>query len=213
MGCTFKPLHAIMATGTVIILLFDVATNWYAFSKFLSAKTADGTDKSLTIALGFASTFGTLLWALAVRNMVYACKACGAEDAIEAQESVARWEESTSFFQLVLQDGAVVIVVYMTFRYASCDMYLELFVYSLAATAALIGALSGSVWKIVRGFIDCICCCFTKGETGCGWACFCCICRLISSLISGGILGFVAYQFLTYRGMGYETRSDCTTTG
>ncbi|KAK2140789.1 hypothetical protein LSH36_1249g00042 [Paralvinella palmiformis] len=214
MSCGFSPLHAIMAIGTVLIMAFDSATNWYAFTMYMKAKTDYLTDNTMSILIGCAATFGTLLWVLAIRNMVYACKAWGADDPAGEQESVGRWEESTSFFQLILQDSAMALIVYFTFRLASCTLYQELFQNSITPTLALIGALSGSVWKIVRGTIDCICCCFTKADTGCGWACLCCSCRIVSSLVSTGIIGFIAYQLIIYKGIvAFENRSDCTTTG
>ncbi|KAK2140790.1 hypothetical protein LSH36_1249g00043 [Paralvinella palmiformis] len=207
MCCGSKPLHSILALGTVLILAFDVATNWFAFAKFQIEKTVDDdADEMVTIFLGIAASFGSVLWFIAIRNMVAAFKACGKE---EDQESVARWEESTSFFQLILQDTAMVVIIYVGFNSISCPLFLELYQNSFTAELALIGALSGSVWKIVRGVFNCLCCCMSKPDTGCGWGCFCFIFRIVTAVLALGIIAFVVYQLFMVNGETDVNRNDC----
>lgn len=206
MCCGGKPLHPILAMGTVLILAFDVATNWFAFARYFKQSTDIQADELLVIFLGISASLGSILWFIAIRNMVAAFKACGEED---EQGSVARWEESTSFFQLILQDTAIVVLVYVGYNRASCGLFLDVYKDSATAILTLIGALSGSVWKIVRGVFNCLCCCMSKPDTGCGWGCFCFAFRIVTGVLAIGIICFVIYQLVLIADDTLEDRPEC----
>lgn len=205
----FKPLHSIFALITVIVCVFDIITNWYTFAQYINYRTNAKVDRTATICLGCAATAGTLVLFLVLLNLMRALEAYSAEKPDKKQESVARWQEVAFFLQIVVEDSVFALVIYWTFRAGSCALYRKIFRLSLTANIALVGSLSGSIWKTVCGVVNCVCGCVTEADTGCGWAMFCCICRLAMNITAAVLIGFVGYQLVNYNEAGFEKRLDC----
>ncbi|KAK2154781.1 hypothetical protein LSH36_257g01005 [Paralvinella palmiformis] len=205
----FKPLHSILALVTVVVCVFDIITNWYTFSQFIGYQTSAKVDRAAAIFLGCAAAVGTLVLFLVLLNLMRGLEAYSAEKPEQKQESVARWQEVAFFLQIVVEDSVVAVVVYWTFKEGSCALYAEIFRSSITANVALVGALSGSVWKTICGIVNCVCGCVTEAETGCGWALMCCLCRIAMNIVTATLIGFVGYQLINYNQAGFEKRLDC----
>ena len=199
-----------MALLTLIICIFDLATDWYTFVAFFRFRSV-AIDDQLTIALGVASGIGSIVFFLELRNGVaaYRMYSRSRDDLGDGESSLVRWQEVITFLQVIAEDTPVAVVMYMTFRYGSCKLFLHIFEETIIGNLALMGAFVSACWKFMTSL--CYCClghCIGHKED-CGWACCCCCCRAFRSVVSVTLLGFTAYLYFTFNYKGIETRDDC----
>ena len=196
----------------LLLAIFDIGSDWYALSQFVGYKTSK-TDDQQTIALGVICAVSTILFGFEIYTSVRAIRilrnALSTDTEIDPKEekTLEYWREMVTFFQLIIEDFPITIIMYIVFRHSSCGLFHEIFEDGFVGNLVLLAAFLSSLWKAVSTFG--YCCCGGYKNIRCSRKCCCCCCRCMRGVIAILLMGFSAYLFFTFNREGTKYRSDC----
>ncbi len=213
-----RQCRVIISVVTLGVCMFDLGSDWFIFAIFTENKT-EANDVRLTLALLVLCVVSSVMFLLEVRNSIVGCrifsKSPETEDEEEvmtkAERSLERWHEVVTFFQLMLEDFPLGVILYVTFTFGSCPLYISVFDESFTGNLGLLASFVGAIWRLLTAFFYC-CCGGCRRGAMCDRSCCCCCQRVFRAMVALLLCAFTAYLFFTFNAnytRGETSRTDC----
>ena len=200
----------ILSVALLLSAVVDIISDWYVFTSFVRFSRSDN-DHQLTITLGIICGLSTILFGAEIYNFRRTFrilrKASGSSSPTPEEETLQNWAEVITFFQTVVEDFPIILVMYFTLTQASCGLYLRVFQRSFAGNIALLSSFMSCFAKMMTSLFYCC-----QGYIGlkCARKGFCFLCRITRALSAMVLMSFTAYMLVILLREGTAFRTECS---